>query len=289
MDIEFISCNICGTSQYEEKYYPINSGYLVRCRKCDLYYANPRRKDIINNILSGNIPTELYESKKLNFKGRIIEFNRYLEMIHKYKQPPGRLLDIGCYEGYFLYEARKYGWECYGVEPDVGGTRYANEWLKLDVKKCVLEKACFDDKSFDIVTMLATLEHIPDPLGTLKEVRRIMKDEGILVVVVPTVPFYLPLIRTKWRMFIGDHYWFFTDVSMTNLMNKAGFKIISNCYVPKSVDLDTITYRLAEEWQPYNLGKVGRFIRKAIMSFGLTKIRFTLNLFDTKIYIVRSR
>ncbi len=120
-NFEQTTCNICGTSDYEKRLYPIRSGYLAYCRKCDLYYANPRRVDIIQDILNNNTPTELYEGKKLNYWGRMVEFNRYIEMIHKLKHPPGRLLDIGCYEGYFLYEARKYGWECFGVEPNVGG------------------------------------------------------------------------------------------------------------------------------------------------------------------------
>lgn len=119
MNLENTPCNICGSSQYEEKFYPIRSGHLVRCRQCNLYYANPRRSDIMQSVLTGNTPSELYESKKLNYWGRMIEFNHYLRWIHGYKQPPGTLLDIGCYEGYFLYEARKYGWKCYGVEPKI--------------------------------------------------------------------------------------------------------------------------------------------------------------------------
>lgn len=116
-------CNICSSVDVnsEERLYPIRSGHLVRCRKCDLYYVNPRRDDLIQAILTDDTPVERCEAKKLNYWGRIVEFNMYLKEIQEIKQSPGRLLDIGCYEGYFLYEARKYGWECCGVEPHRGG------------------------------------------------------------------------------------------------------------------------------------------------------------------------
>lgn len=214
----------------------------------------------------------------------MLEFNSYLMMIHQFKLPPGRVLDVGCYEGYFLYEARKYGWECYGVEPNVGGAKFATECLKLRVKQCVLEKAGFSDNYFDVVTLLAVLEHTPDPSALLKEVRRIINGAGLLVVSIPTIPFYLNLLKSKWRMFIGDHYYFFTDESMKRLMSKTGFKLLGGRYISKNVDLDTITARLSDEWLPCNLGKVGELLRKIVMRAGIGRIRFPINLFDTKIY-----
>ncbi len=58
--------------------------------------------------------------------------------------------------------------------------------MKLDVKQSVLEKAGFEDKYFDIVTLFATLEHVPDPSALLREVGRIIKNDGLLVVSAPT-------------------------------------------------------------------------------------------------------
>jgi len=88
-------------------------------------------------------------------------------------------------------------------------------------------------------------------------------------------------------MFIGDHYWFFTDISMTKLLRKAGFDLVSSSYISKSVDLDVITSRLSDNWQPYNLGRFGKLLRKIIMKTGIENIRITINLFDTKLYIAR--
>jgi 2-polyprenyl-3-methyl-5-hydroxy-6-metoxy-1,4-benzoquinol methylase len=209
-------------------------------------------------------------------------------MINGLKPTKGRLLDIGCYEGYFLEQAKTHGWECYGVEPDIGAARYANEQLHLNVKQCILENAEYEDNYFDAITILAALEHVPDPSKLLREVKRILKPDGVLLVSVPTIPSYLPLIKSKWRMFIGDHYFFFTDQALQKLLEKVGMKLVASKYVTKNVDLDTISARLAEDWQPNNLGKFGKSLRKFILFLKIEKIRFNINMFDTKIYTITS-
>ena len=285
---EVVPCNICETSNFEEKLYSIRSGTLVKCSQCGLYYASPRDASIIQAVLTNNTRTELCEAKKLNYKGRVMEFKTYVHMINRLKPAKGKLLDIGCYEGNFLEQAKAGGWECYGVEPEIGAARYANEQLHLNVKQCVIEKAEFEDNCFDAITILATLEHVPDPRNLLVEVKRILKPDGVLLVSVPTIPAYLPIIRSKWRMFIGDHYYFFTDESLQKLLEKVGFKLEKSEFVTKNVDLDTISARLAEDWQPNNLGKFGGLLRKIILFMKIEKIRFNVNLFDTKIYTITS-
>jgi 2-polyprenyl-3-methyl-5-hydroxy-6-metoxy-1,4-benzoquinol methylase len=286
-NIENVACNICNSSDYEEKYYPISSGELVRCKKCDLYYASPRRTDFISQIINNETEEGLYVGKSLNYIGRIREFMDYLGVIETLKDPPGRILDVGCYEGFFLNEARRRGWEPYGVEPHRGGTNHAKNGLGLDVRQCVLEKAFFDDEYFDVVTFLSTLEHVPDPSAVLREAFRIMKGDGLLVIAVPYIPFYLTFIKSKWRMFIGDHYWFFTDASINRMLGKHGFEVIRSGYVKKSVDLETISARLASEWQPMSLGRIGGLLSKMVEVTGAGRLRFILNLLDCKVYFAR--
>ena len=144
LSMQNVPCNICETNEYEEKLYPIDSGILVKCNNCGLFYVNPRRTDIINKIAKNQTPDKLYEAKKINLKGRIKQFNHHLKTIHRYKNPPGKILDIGCYEGLFLYEAKKKGWDVTGVEPNIGAANFAQKELNVDVKQCLLKEADFD-------------------------------------------------------------------------------------------------------------------------------------------------
>lgn len=99
--MEKIRCNICETNEYENVLWPVASGLLVVCKRCGLYYANPRTTTSIEKVRSGNTATELYEAKKLNCEGRISEIKYILGLINNQKVPSGKLLDIGCYEGFF--------------------------------------------------------------------------------------------------------------------------------------------------------------------------------------------
>ncbi len=281
-------CILCGSDKNEKKYYPVRSGSLVKCLNCDFYYVNPRRMDSINAVISGNTSDKLYKAKGLNARGRIIEVFHILNLINEFRKEKGTILDIGCYDGLFLSEAFKTGWKCQGVEPLKGAANYAKDHYKLNVLDCTLEQAHFENNSLDVITLLATLEHTPNPIDTLKEARRIQKIDGLLVISVPVIPVYLSIIKSRWRHFIGDHYFFFTDTSMDKILNKTGYRLIYKSYIGKSVDLDVITARLSDEWQPNNLGKTGKLIRSIVSNTGLSKVRFPINLFDSKVYIAKA-
>ena len=93
----------------------------------------------------------------------------------------GKVLDIGCGTGDRLDVFRNMGFETYGVETS-DSAHYAKEHLKLNVKKGDLFSSYFPDKVFDVVTLYHVLEHTHDPMKVCKEVYRILKDDGFLVV-----------------------------------------------------------------------------------------------------------
>lgn len=286
-DSEIVPCTTCGTLDNITEFYPIKSGRFVRCNTCNLYFASPRYTKILNSFKENTTSDTLWEAKNLNLIGRIREFNWILKKLHKLKPPGGKILDIGGYEGLFLYEARKFGWECFGVEPHIGGAKHAREKLKLDVRQCLLEQAGFEDSSFDVITMNATLEHVPNPSDIMKDLRRLIRNDGYILINVPVIPFYLNLIKAKWRMFIPGHMYFFSDSSLEALMKKHDFKIIYKCFVPKSVDLETIFERLSSDNHPMNIGKTGKWLYRNLKNSSLSSLRILLQLYDIKLYIAK--
>ena len=77
------------------------------------------------------------------------------------------------------------GWQVRGVEPDAVAAATAREKRGLDVQTGTLERAHFEDKTFDFVTMHHVLEHLPDVTRTLKQVYRVLKPGGRLILATP--------------------------------------------------------------------------------------------------------
>jgi len=106
---------------------------------------------------------------------------RWLEASEK-----GRLLDVGCGNGAYIDHMRWLGWNVVGVEPDEEAASIAMK-SGLDVFRGSLEDAKFPAKHFDVVTMNHVIEHVANPVGLLKECRRVLKPGGKLVVSTPNV------------------------------------------------------------------------------------------------------
>lgn len=97
-----------------------------------------------------------------------------------------RLLEIGCAGGAFLNAARKLGFHVRGVELSEDAGRIAKETFGLQVFVGELADANFPDGSFDVVFMGDVLEHLPDPTTVLREIRRVLDVNGLLVMGLPS-------------------------------------------------------------------------------------------------------
>ncbi len=107
------------------------------------------------------------------------------EILRERKQD-STLLDVGCGNGRFLHKVReRHGYHVSGVDLSPLAVQAAQASYGLDVFQGVLEDARFPDARFDVVTAWWYLEHVPDPLATLREITRILKPGGHLVFAVP--------------------------------------------------------------------------------------------------------
>src|SRR5687768_2044001 len=98
---------------------------------------------------------------------------------------PGKVLDIGCGRGLLLNKLRQRGWDPQGTELSEEAATYARDRLDLPFTTETLEEAHFPDNEFDLVILWHVLEHVPDPRGTLREIGRVLKPGGTLLVAVP--------------------------------------------------------------------------------------------------------
>jgi 2-polyprenyl-3-methyl-5-hydroxy-6-metoxy-1,4-benzoquinol methylase len=239
--IEYVPCNLCRSDDPE----PISYDgvlRLVRCRNCDLMYVSPRLK--AQRVRALYNQDYFYAQDKLientrGFKGGYRDyiedredylrtFRRRMREINKYNLKIGCLLDVGCAAGYFLVVAREEGWQVMGIEPSVYVADYARQQFGLDVFSGTLEEAILPAGSFDLVTIWDTLEHLPDPLNTLKHVNKLLSPEGYLVISTHNFNSLLARLMGKnWYQYgLHLHLYYFSPKTIRSLLTKTGFYVI---------------------------------------------------------------
>lgn len=129
--------------------------------------------------------------------------------------PKGKLLDIGAGTGDFLAAAQSNGWDATGIEPSDKARRIAaSKGLTLAAHTDHLP-----DASFDVITMWHVLEHVPDPERQMKELKRLMKPNGIVVIAVPNFKsFDAQHYGTFWAAYdVPRHLWHFSRTAIRKI------------------------------------------------------------------------
>jgi 2-polyprenyl-3-methyl-5-hydroxy-6-metoxy-1,4-benzoquinol methylase len=238
-----VVCNLCGFSSYrvvydtlktssapEKCHYKITGhdpNELVRvvaCRHCGLSFLNPRQDSskVIESYVS--MADESYIAEEV---GRRSAARMILSRLKRWKSS-GKILDIGCATGFFLDEAKKQGWDVYGVECSDWAVRYAHEKLGLSqVVKGTLKDAGFSSGFFDVIIMTDVIEHLVDPKLTLCEIRQLLRPNGILCCTTPDIDSLISrMLRAKWWGIKQAHLYYFNKRTLNKMFVATGFSVV---------------------------------------------------------------
>jgi SAM-dependent methyltransferase len=134
--------------------------------------------------------------------------------------PPGRLLEVGCAHGALVKLLDLAGFEAVGMEMDDSIVRKARAWFDIEVVEGPVESMPEDTKKFDVVVMLDVLEHLPQPLDTVRAIVRLLKPDGLLVIQSPE---YQKDRKGSWQNFVvPEHLFLFTRESVCKLLREVG-------------------------------------------------------------------
>jgi SAM-dependent methyltransferase len=144
--------------------------------------------------------------------------NGYFRAVEKLLQASGKLkpgqritaIELGCGEGYSTQRLNA----MLGPEVELSASEYVKELVPkardLNPHVTVIQENIYQlthkDKSFDIVLLLEVLEHLDYPDRALVEIRRILKDDGVLILGVPNEPLwrFLNILRGKYLKDFGN-------------------------------------------------------------------------------------
>jgi 2-polyprenyl-3-methyl-5-hydroxy-6-metoxy-1,4-benzoquinol methylase len=103
------------------------------------------------------------------------------------KNPSGKVLEIGCGDGGRLAKIKELGWVIEGQEIDPIAGKKAEMKLGVRIHIGPIAKLKLKESSYDAIIMNHVIEHIHNPIETLTEVHRMLKPQGMLVIVTPNM------------------------------------------------------------------------------------------------------
>ena len=160
----------------------------------------------------------------------------------------GRLLEVGSGAGDFLYAANRAGWDVKAVEYSKDLAEALRNELGFDVRSGELRPGLWEEGQFDLVVLWSVLEHVRDPLETLKTASAYLRAGGAVFIQIPT-SHGAELGRSfgqHWELLeLPRHLNFFDKRSLAGLCDKAGMDLVvfrtplldvAWCYLASSVN-----------------------------------------------------
>lgn len=270
-----LPCDLCGATESDLVLTtPRLDGPLVRCRDCGLFYVVlPKTEGVGQTTICPKPgqteirPTSSVASEMVRLAERAHELDLISPDVEASERPwreltarerlddlkrfvtKGRFLEIGCSTGEMLAAASS-SFTAMGVEADERTSRAARA-RGLDVFNGALHDARFPDGYFDAAAMYHVIEHVPSPREELRELRRIIKPGGWLVIETPNIAtLWYRLLGARWRQFIPDHIFFFTPQTGVRLCESVGFEIRELRSAGKAMSLRLFINRLGRYHRP---------------------------------------
>jgi len=146
---------------------------------------------------------------------------RILRQVRKHKDS-GKLLDLGCGSGMVMKLAEeKYGFESYGID-----INEAMIFKGVKKDRVIIDEITdlyqYKDKFFDVIVATNIIEHVQVPAETLENMKRILKDDGVIVISVPNIDAWIG----KDEIVTEGHINYFNYNSLKAHCDRLGLRIV---------------------------------------------------------------
>jgi 2-polyprenyl-3-methyl-5-hydroxy-6-metoxy-1,4-benzoquinol methylase len=209
-----------------------------------------------------------------------IALKNKLNLINSFQPKKGRILDIGAGTGDFLSVAKNDGWQTIGVEP----SDRAKAIAKNKGVSFVSATSELENHSFDVISMWHVLEHVPDLDKQIKELKRLLKPTGTLIIAVPNFKSFDAQHYGKfWAAYdVPIHFWHFSKTAIKLLFENEGMKLEK--VLPMKFDSFYVSL-LSEKYKSGKMNFVSAFFR-GLQSNWKAKENFE---YSSHIYILKNK
>jgi SAM-dependent methyltransferase len=291
-DLEQAACPLCPPGTPTEQRFQDPPFAVVRCRGCGLTFVSPR----ISSARLGEVYGESYWSSPApkdrgyaDYRGDRANWLRTYRLRARVLDgrlaPGARVLDVGCAAGYFGEVMKERGHDVWGVEPSEAIVDEARARLGADrVHLGSLGDVPWGEASFDLITLWDVVEHLPDPVASLREARGLLRPGGLLLIETQNVESrFARLLGRRWQHFKqAEHLWHFSPATIRRLLEASGFEQLELTArrAGKHVGLDFVAERA---------GRVHPLLSTALSPLARLRLSPYVNLFDEMIVLARPR
>lgn len=258
---------------------------IYQCENCSVIFVDPDQIDgkyymqYVKDISS----TLLYYKNIEEYDRR--SFVKRLRFLDRYFPRKGSLLEIGSSIGTFLQTAKDYGWKVTGIEPN---KKICEQFTKKN-KNIKVFNTFFDNsfikfypKKYDLVYSSDVIEHTPDPVSFLENSRKLLKKDGLIVVVTPDFDSFLTKL---FQIKPTEHLIYLNEDNIRQLYKEAGLKILEVVKIHRYRNIKGMLHSTTFT-DKNNFGAM-MIVVKLINALGLNfLIEFFLDLFKEDLLIV---
>jgi SAM-dependent methyltransferase len=214
-------------------------GDIVRCAVCTHMQLDRFPSDEQLEAAYTDAASDDYVEEEA---GQRASFRSVLERIERHAGR-GAILDVGCWVGFLLAEARERGWQrCVGLEPSRFASSYARDRLGLDVRTEELLSAQLEPGGFDVVVLGDVLEHLTRANAALDRIAGLLRPGGVVALELPDAGSRVArLLGPRWWSVIPTHVHYFSRRSAATMLARHGFRPLYVGTDPKSF---TVRYYL---------------------------------------------
>jgi 2-polyprenyl-3-methyl-5-hydroxy-6-metoxy-1,4-benzoquinol methylase len=257
-------CPVCSKNKFQsfiscEDYTVSHETFqIVQCESCGFKFTNPRPTEesiskyyqssdyISHSNTSKGIINSLYQiARRFTISNKV----NLVKSVH----PDGKkILDYGCGTGEFLNAIKKAGWNAKGIEPGLEAKNYARSHYLLEVYDSS-EISNLPQRTFDIITLWHVLEHIHKLNETIKIFKKLLTENGKLIIAVPNSDAAdSKIYKNEWAAYdVPRHLYHFDAETIKQLFqnHQMGIKKI----LPMSLDAFYVSM-LSEKYKKNQLG-----------------------------------